>query len=58
MMQKLFTGSGLLAGVTLAIATLTLGGCGKKPLPAQSAIVDAPYIRPGSSWTYKVEDST
>ena len=41
----------------MAIAMLALGGCGKKPLPPLSAIVDAPYIRPGSSWTYKVEDS-
>ena len=58
MIQRRFKGSGTLAAVTLVIAMLALGGCGKKPLPAQSAIVDAPYIRPGSSWTYKVEDST
>ena len=44
--------------VTAVVLTaLALGACGKKPLPALSAIVDAPYLRPGSSWTYKVEDS-
>ena len=57
MIQKRFEGLGTLAAVTLAIGMLALGGCGKKPLPPLSAIVDAPYIRPGSSWTYKVEDS-
>jgi len=58
MIERRFPGSGPLAAVTLAIVMLALGGCGKKPLPPLSAIVDAPYIRPGSSWTYKVEDST
>jgi hypothetical protein len=58
MIQNRFAGSGLMVAVTLGIGVLALGGCGKKPLPALSAIVDAPYIRPGSSWTYKVEDST
>jgi hypothetical protein len=58
MIQRRFAGSGPLAVVALAIAVLAVGGCGKKPLPPLSAIVDAPYIRPGSSWTYKVEDST
>lgn len=42
----------------ILLAGLALGACGKKPLPPLSAIVDAPYLRPGSSWTYKVEDST
>jgi len=41
----------------ILLATLALTGCGKKPLPPLSAIVDAPYLRPGSSWTYKVEDT-
>lgn len=58
MIQRRFNGSGTLAAVTMAIAMIALGACGKKPLPAQSAIVDAPYLRPGSSWTYKVEEST
>jgi hypothetical protein len=59
MIQRRFPRSGPLAAVTLAVATIALGGCGgRKELPALSAIVDAPYIRPGSSWTYKVEDST
>jgi hypothetical protein len=57
MTQRRFPGSGPLAAVALAVAMLVLGGCGKKPLPPLSAIVDAPYIRPGSSWTYKVEDT-
>jgi hypothetical protein len=57
MMQTRFARSKALAAVTLGIGMLALGGCGKKPLPALSAIVDAPYIRPGSSWTYKVEDT-
>jgi hypothetical protein len=58
MIERRFPGPGPLAVVTLAIVIVGLGGCGKKPLPPLSAIVDAPYIRPGSSWTYKVEDST
>jgi hypothetical protein len=58
MIRRRFAGFGPLAAVAFVLATLALGGCGKKPLPALSAIVDAPYIRPGSSWTYKVEDST
>jgi hypothetical protein len=58
MIQRRFPGSGPLAAVTLAIAALALGGCGgRKELPPLSAIVDAPYITPGSSWTYKVEDT-
>jgi hypothetical protein len=58
MIQRRFPGSGPVAAVTLAIATIALGGCGgRKELPPLSAIVDAPYIRPGSSWTYKVEDT-
>jgi hypothetical protein len=57
MIQRHRRGSRTLAAVTMAIAMIALGGCGKKPPPPLSAIVDAPYIRPGSSWTYKVEDS-
>ena len=57
MIQTRFARSKVLAAVTLGIGMVALGGCGKKPLPALSAIVDAPYIRPGSSWTYKVEDT-
>jgi hypothetical protein len=57
MVPNRFARSGLLAALTLIIGMLALGGCGKKQLPPLSAIVDAPYIRPGSSWTYKVEDS-
>jgi hypothetical protein len=57
MVPKQFARSTLLAALTLGIGMLALAGCGKKQLPPLSAIVDAPYIRPGSSWTYKVEDS-
>jgi hypothetical protein len=57
MIQKGPARPGLAAVVMLGIGLLALGACGKKPLPPLSAIVDAPYIRPGSSWTYKVEDS-
>jgi hypothetical protein len=42
----------LLAGV------VALGACGRKELPHQSAIVSAPLIRPGSTWTYRVTDTT
>ncbi len=43
----------------VALGALALGACGgRKPMPPLSAIVDAPFLRPGSSWTYKVEDSS
>jgi hypothetical protein len=42
----------------VSMAAVVLGACGKKPPPPLSAIVDAPAIRPGSSWTYRVEDSS
>jgi hypothetical protein len=43
----------------LGLTAILAGGCGgRKPLPPLSAIVDAPYLRPGSSWTYRVEDTT
>jgi hypothetical protein len=57
MMQRR-RGTRLLTFVTLAIGMILWGACGSKPLPPLSAIVDAPYFRVGSSWTYKVEDST
>lgn len=45
--------------VLVALAALGLAACGgRKPLPPLSAIVDAPLLRAGSSWTYRVEDST
>ena len=41
----------------MAIATLgAWAGAGRSRCRLLSAIVDAPYIRPGSSWTYKVEE--
>ena len=52
-------GTARLTFVTLAIGMIAWGACGgRKELPPLSAIVDAPYFRAGSSWTYKVEDST
>jgi hypothetical protein len=45
--------------LALAAGAMVLGACGgRKPLPPLSAIVDAPFLRPGSSWTYRVVDST
>ncbi len=42
----------------VVFGALSLGACGRKPLPPLSAIVDSPLLRVGSSWTYKVEDSS
>jgi hypothetical protein len=43
----------------VVLALLAVAGCGgRKVLPPLSAIVDAPLLRPGSSWTYRVTDST
>ena len=45
--------------VAVSVVALSLAGCGgRKPLPPLSAIVDAPFLRPGSSWSYKVVDSS
>jgi len=44
--------------VVLGLGLLALAGCGKKPLPPLSAMVDAPYLRSGSTWTYRVEDTS
>jgi hypothetical protein len=47
------------AWVLVAAAALALGACGgRKASPPLSAVVDAPLLRPGSSWTYKVTEST
>ena len=42
----------------LVLGALALVGCGRKPLPPLSAMVDAPYLRAGSTWTYRVEDTS
>jgi hypothetical protein len=47
----------ILVAATLTVLASVLAACGSKPLPPLSAIVDAPYLRPGSSWTYRVEDT-
>ncbi len=40
------------------VAGLALGACGgRRAMPPLSAVVDAPLLRPGSSWTYRVSDS-
>ena len=42
----------------IVLGTFALGACGRKPPPPLSAIVDAPLLRPGSSWTYRVQDTS
>jgi hypothetical protein len=37
---------------------MALAGCGGKRMPALSAVVDAPLLRPGSTWTYRIEDTS
>jgi hypothetical protein len=39
------------------LVTVAAAGCGGS-LPPLSAVVDAPLLRPGSTWTYRVEDSS
>lgn len=40
-------------------AALGLAACGgRDPLPPLSAIADAPFLRSGSSWTYRIEDTS
>jgi hypothetical protein len=50
---------GRLASAALLVVALALGACGGRQagLPL-SAIVDAPLLRPGSTWSYRVTDST
>jgi hypothetical protein len=42
----------------LVLGAFALVGCGRKPLPPLSAMVDAPFLRAGSTWTYRVEDTS
>jgi len=42
----------------LVLATLGVGACGRKSMPPLSGVVDAPLLRPGSSWTYRVTDTS
>ncbi len=45
--------------ILLVIVVLGLGACGgRKVSPPLSAVVDAPFLRPGSSWSYRVTDTT
>jgi hypothetical protein len=46
------------SALLLLACVVALGACGRKELPHQSAIVSAPLIRPGSTWTYRVTDTT
>lgn len=46
-------------GSVLVLGVLMLGACGgRKQPPPLSAIVDAPFLRSGSTWTYRVDDSS
>ena len=43
----------------LAATGLLLAACGGRERPPQlAAVADAPALRPGSTWTYRVEDSS
>jgi hypothetical protein len=53
MRKSCLTSALLLFAVAAAVAA-----CGGNDLPPQSGIVSAPLIRPGSTWTYRVTDST
>jgi hypothetical protein len=53
-MRKTHLTSAFLLFAVMAAA----GGCGGKDMPPQSAIVSAPLIRPGSTWTYQVTDTS
>ena len=47
------------AWILVAVAAFGLGSCGgRKSMPPLSAIVDAPLLRPGSTWTYRVTDTS
>jgi hypothetical protein len=48
----------LISALLLFAVVAAAGGCGGKDLPPQSAIVSAPLIRPGSTWTYQVIDTS
>jgi hypothetical protein len=43
----------------LGLLLLGLGACGgRKPMQPLSAVVDAPFLRPGSTWSYRITDSS
>lgn len=43
----------------VVLALITLAGCGgRKTPPPLSAIVDAPFLRAGSTWSYRLTDTT
>lgn len=47
------------AVLVLALVLLVVAGCGgRRTAPPLSAIVDAPFLRPGTSWTYRVTDTS
>src|SRR5512145_2029915 len=48
----------LTSALLLFACVAAVGGCGGKELPPQSAIVGAPLIRVGSTWTYRVTDTS
>src|SRR5262245_49359997 len=47
----------VLGSILVAVVALSVGACVTAPGPALSAIVDAPLIRPGSTWSYRVPDT-
>jgi hypothetical protein len=47
-----------LTSTLLFVCVAALGGCGGKDLPPQAGIASAPLIRPGSTWTYQITDTT
>jgi len=44
--------------IALVLSALVLEACGDRRPPPLSAIVDTPFFRAGSSWTYRVQDSS
>jgi hypothetical protein len=48
----------LTSALLLFAVAAAVSACGGKDLPPQSAIVSAPLMRAGSTWTYRVTDST
>lgn len=48
----------VLVWALVGVVVIGLGACsGRRPSTPRSAVVDAPLIRPGSTWTYRVTDS-
>lgn len=48
----------IVAGLLVLVAGLALGACGGRKAPPLSGVVDAPLLGPGSTWTYRIVDSS